>query len=562
MKRSPGFIATSALAAIALAACGSSHRHALPNVGSTTHARQQAAPGEGSSSATVLHVGRWPGLHHTYRTIQSAVDAAHPGDRILIAAGDYHERPNADVGVRIATPDITIEGVNRNTVIVDGTRPGAPSPCDADPRFQNFGPVVHQSHGALLNGRNGIVIDHASGVTVENLTVCNFVGTKSANTFGNQLWFNGGAATGKTGLGAYHVADVTTTSTYIRASAGPQQAAIAMAAYAGILISNATGPGRVTDSYASNMADSGFHIAGCPDCNTVFDHDTAQHNDIGFSATDAGGRLRLENSVFEHNGAGVNLASENNEDAPPPQDGACPPGMSGPEPIAPGICTVIEHNTVHANNNADVSRDAAEVLLGAGIDIAGGKHDLVFNNDVSDQGSYGIVTTVFASIRSGGFPNADCQMGRPLPAGGCFFNATGNLIADNKFQHDGTFANPTNGDLADATVADSTPNCYRSNTDQSGRPTVAPQRLQVAQKCAPPRGDTFFGVLGVEVLCAVRAFGDTFADNGNATNGLTTLSRLFHTSFDPSAIRNARAIYPSPGNYVAPRPAPQPSLHP
>lgn len=562
MNRALSLIPVSALAAIALAACGSSHRRTVPSLGGSTQAQQNASSGgvTAGRSGAVLHVGRWPGLHHTYRTIQAAVNVAHPGDRILIAAGDYHESPYSGVGVRVMTPDIVIEGVDRNTVIVDGTKPGAPSPCDPDPRFQNFGPVIRQPHGVLLNGRNGILIEHASGVTVENLTICNFVGTGSANQFGNEIWFNGGAGSGKTGLGAYHVADVTTTSTYIPAATGQQQAAQPipsdLAAYAGVLISNAVGPGQVTHSFASNMADSGFHIAACPDCNVAFTHDTANHNVIGFSATDAGGRMVLENSSFEHNGAGINLASENNEDAPPPQDGACPSGVSGPEAIAPDICTVIEHNAVQANNNVDVSPDAAEVFLGAGIDIAGGKHDLVFKNAVSDQGSYGIVTTVYENTGSDRVPNADCQKGRELPGGMCFFNATGNLIADNKLQHDGTFANPTNGDLADATVADGAPNCYRSNTDPA-----APQRLQVAQKCGP-HGDSFFGALGVQVACAVRAFGDCSADNANATNGLTTLSRILHTSFDASAIPKTRAIYPSPGNYVAPRPAPQPSLHP
>jgi hypothetical protein len=42
----------------------------------------------------------------------------------------------------------------------------------------------------------------------------------------------------------------------------------------------------------------------------------------------------------------------------------------------------------------------------------------VYRNDVSDQGSYGIVTTVFVNSRSGGFPNARCQKaGRSLPVG-------------------------------------------------------------------------------------------------------------------------------------------------
>jgi hypothetical protein len=195
------------------------------------------------------------------------------------------------------------------------------------------------------------------------------------------------------------------------------------------------------------------------------------------------------------------------------------------------------------------------VLLGAGIDIAGGEHDLVLRNHVSDQGTYGIVTTIFVSNGSGGFPNADCQQGRVLAAGVCFYNASSNLITANTLQRDGTFGNPTNGDLADATTGDGTPNCYRANTDPSGHLTAAPHGLQTAQKCAAPRGNTLFGVPGVQVLCAVRAFGDCQHGNGNAVlSSLVRLSRLLHASFDAAAVVNTKAVYPAPGDYVAPRP--------
>jgi hypothetical protein len=530
--------------------------HNQPTATTTPSAPSDAgvAPGSGQ----LLRVGRWLGLTGTYPTIQAAVNAAHPGDRIVIAAGDYRENPDSGTGVHVATPDIVIEGADRNTVIVDGTKPGAPIPCDPEARFQDFGPVTQQPGGEQQNGRNGIVIDHVSGVTVENLTICNFVGTGSANQYGNELWFNGGAGTGTTGLGSYHVADVTTFSTYIPAGAG----FVPMEAVTGILISNASGPGDISDSFASNMADSGYHIAGCPDCNAVFDQDTANHNVIGLSGTDAGGRLVVENSIFEHNGAGVNLASENNEDAPPPQNGACPPGVPGPEPVAGHICTVIEHNTVTANNNTDISPQAAQVFLGAGIDVAGGQHDLIYRNQVSDQGSYGIVTTIYENTGSSRYPNADCQGGRQLNTNLCFFNAAGNLIADNTLQHDGTFANPTNGDLADATLADVTPNCYQDNADPAGQPTMAPLGLQTTQGCRAPGRGALFSALGVQVACAVQAFGACTNGYGNASlQPLQTLSQLVHTAFDPSALANTRANYPSSGQYTAPPPPSQPSLH-
>ena len=137
------------------------------------------------------------------------------------------------------------------------------------------------------------------------------------------------------------------------------------------------------------------------------------------------------------------------------------------------------------------------------------------------------------------------------------------MIAENALRHNGTFHNPTNGDLADVTVPGSAPNCYRENTDRSGRLTSAPHGQQAAHGCAAPRGGTLFGVLGVEVLCAARVFGDCHGGTGNAAlSTLAAFSHLLHTPFDAAAVLNTRAIYPTPGNYVAPRPAPQPSLHP
>ena len=65
-----------------------------------------------------------PGASGTcYSTVQGAVDAARPGDWILIYPGVYHEKsarwPTA--GVWVDKPDLHIRGLDRNRVIIDGS---------------------------------------------------------------------------------------------------------------------------------------------------------------------------------------------------------------------------------------------------------------------------------------------------------------------------------------------------------------------------------------------------------------------------------------------------------
>src|SRR5262249_23715056 len=139
---------------------------ALAVTAATTTLLATSMTATGTRSRTLL-VGSWHGEQGAYTSIEAAVDAAKPGDWILVGPGDYHESPGSRDGVRITTPNIHLRGLTRSGVIVDGTRQGAPEPCDPQARWQNLGP--------RRAGRNGIVIT-ASGVSVENLTVCNFVG--------------------------------------------------------------------------------------------------------------------------------------------------------------------------------------------------------------------------------------------------------------------------------------------------------------------------------------------------------------------------------------------------
>src|SRR5262249_42302102 len=219
-----------------------------------------AAP---TSRPRVLRVGSWRGRSGEFGSIQDAVAAARPGDGIVVGPGGSHEQADrsgvegdeAGAGVSITTPGIHLRGMDRNRVVVDGTKPGSPT-CDATASTQDPGP---DRGDGQARGRNGIEVLEVDGVTVENLSVCNFPAGASG---GNEIWFNGGDGSGTTNMGGFRGAYLSATSTFYGGSDAP------MAQY-GLFASNVHGPGRFDHTYAANMADASYYVGACPDCNTV-----------------------------------------------------------------------------------------------------------------------------------------------------------------------------------------------------------------------------------------------------------------------------------------------------
>jgi hypothetical protein len=489
-----------------LAACGSG---SLSNgqTAKTTAAistAKSSAKGSHSGKPRVLRVGRWRGQDGDYATIQAAVDAADPGDWVLIGPGDWHERGSPNSGVLVTTPGIHLRGMDRNRVIIDGTGPGAPA-CSAAPADQDLGPGG--------SGRNGIEVSKVDGVTIENLTACNFIGGTSGEN-GNQIWWNGGDGSGVIGMGSYSGNHLTASSTYFDPT-------VPNVAQYGIFASNARGPGRIADSYASNMGDSAFYVGACADCDAVLSHVHAQNSALGYSGTNAGGRLILEDSEWDLNRAGILPSSLANDDPPSPQDGACPdhPGKS---------CTFIQRNFVHDNNNPNtpVFGLTAGSPVGTGIDLSGGRNDTVRDNRVVRNGAWGILINDYPDPSLPAVP-AWCQGGDTFfnppapfdqilgPVIPCYFHAFGNLVEDNLLAGNGFFGNPTNGDLAVAQLPYSAGNCFDDNEGQHGPasswPASLPDRCGVAWN--PDLGDQ--ALLFTQVLCA--AFGPA----SGACNGAT-----------------------------------------
>jgi hypothetical protein len=92
----------------------------------------------------------WPG-----QSIQKAVNAAKPGDTVLVAPGTFHE------SVKVTTPGLTLRGMGRSTVIM---------------------PSVKKAANSCAEGGNGICVvgtknRNLQGVTIASLSVTGFART-------------------------------------------------------------------------------------------------------------------------------------------------------------------------------------------------------------------------------------------------------------------------------------------------------------------------------------------------------------------------------------------------
>jgi hypothetical protein len=426
----------------------------------------------------VLTVGTFRGIRGEFRTIQAAVDAARPGDTILIAPGDYKttsiHRPwgahgDFPAAVVISKPQITLRGMNRHTVIVDGTKRGPA--CNDRPDDQNFGPKAKGGQAGL----NGIEIWKADDVTVENLTACNFLGGSGGDGgTGNEIWWNGGAESGRIGGWGYYGAYLTATSTWYNPNTRLSQVQREKtAAEYGIFSSNWDG-GTWYDTYASNMNDSGYYIGACQqECNQVVNRAWAEYSALGYSGSNSGGRLIVENSQFDNNEDGFDTNSQNG-DNPPPQNGDCP--GDGISPIThTHSCWVFMHNYVHNNNDPNVpaAGSAAAGPVGTGMSISGARNDTVMDNLFANNGAWGNIIVVYPDSGppcTGGTPNYPL-----LGPGSCLFDEWGDAIIDNRYRNDGFFGNPTNGDFDQFNLESGEPtDCYRGNT-QVGGGSITPE---------------------------------------------------------------------------------------
>jgi hypothetical protein len=462
------------------------------------------AAGAATANARVLRVGTYHGIRGQYKSIQAAVNAAKPGDWVLIGPGDYKTTSSSapagaddtPAGVLITKKNLRLRGMNRNTVIVDGTKPGAPR-CSSSESAQNFGPT--SKDGPM--GLNGVMVWKADNVWVQNLTACNFL--SGSGNGGNEIWWNGGDGGGKIGGHGFYGSYLTATSTFFKDED--------TAAGYGLFSSNWSG-GTWDTTYASNFNDSNYYIGACQQvCNQVMNHAWSEYSSLGYSGTNAGGSIVIENSEFDNNQDGFDTNSQNNDDWPSPQDGACPGG--GTSPIThTHSCWVFMNNYVHDNNNPYVpgAGVASAGPVGTGVSISGGRNDTLMNNRFVNNGAWG---TIFVPYPDTETPPADvnpaCAGGISGPNDACLYDDWGNTLVGNTFTHNGFFGNPSNGDFAELTTTAAPSNCFSANTDTGGAVTSSPPGLEQLKPCSsghptvPPDPNAVFLA---EVACDSQFF--------------------------------------------------------
>jgi hypothetical protein len=313
-------------------------------------------------------LGRTLLVPRDFPSIQAAVDSAQSGDLVLIDEGIYKE------SVTVKTDNIVIRGVDRNSVILDGS----------------------------YTLTDGIRVAGANGVAIENITARNF----AVNGF-------------------YWIGSIGYRGSYLTAVRN---------GFYGIYAFDSRG-GVFEHSYASGSFDAGFYIGQCVPCDAVITNSIAEFNGLGYSGTNASQNLKIVNSVFRLNRAGIM------------------PNSGDYEKYAPQRDAIFAGNQVYSNNNLEAPAFAQIApATGNGIVIAGGLNNLVTKNRVWDHDIAGIA--VIPNILGVSFP------------------AKANIILGNDVSGSG---------LADLAIAESeeSTNCFAENSFMSSKP----QQIEKVRPC-------------------------------------------------------------------------------
>ncbi len=140
----------------------------------------------GRARAATLYVGIGPGM---YATIQSAIDAAAPGDTVYVYNGVYRENININKA-------ISVVGQDQDQTIIDGRRMSRTVAMTADQATIAGFTLTNGAPGLTISGfndcivSNNIITDSSDGISISNgmrNIIANNVVTSNSN---NGIWMS------------------------------------------------------------------------------------------------------------------------------------------------------------------------------------------------------------------------------------------------------------------------------------------------------------------------------------------------------------------------------------
>lgn len=267
-------------------------------------------------------------------TISDAVSLAKPGDLVLVSAGVYHE------SVKIDTARVTLRGVSREKVVIDGQ----------------------------LRRPNGVVVT-APGVAVENLTV-------QKNTQNGVLVTGSAAAVaGLPGSGGYDTGDEPVNLlksflvSHVTATRNGLYGIYAFSAQNGV----------IENSYASGGADSGIYVGQCKPCRIVVRDNISELNAVGYEGTNASGDMYVVGNRLAGNRVGLTTSSDHQEKLLPQRD------------------AVVAGNLIADNQQARTPVQA-DGGWGLGVGVDGGSDNQFIRNRITGNTNAGLVITATADL--------------------------------------------------------------------------------------------------------------------------------------------------------------------